>query len=197
MIIHDFEQYSPAWWQARLGIPTASRFKDIYTSTGKASTSADAYMNTLLAEYLANKPLESFESDWMKRGMEMEAEARSYYELVKNVELEQVGFVTNDTHTVGCSPDMMGLEVKCPAPHTHVKYLIGGKCPAEYVPQVQGSMWICERATWDFESYHPDLPPFIITVERDDKYIKGLEAEIEKFLQKMASRKLLLEAAVA
>lgn len=195
MIIHDIDQHSPEWYQVRLGIPTASRFKDIYTSTGKASASADAYMHTLLAEELAGKPLESFESDWMRRGTELEPSARAFYELRQNVELEVVGFVTNDEKTAGCSPDAMGLELKCPAPHTHVKYLLGGKCPAEYFPQVQGCIWICERDWWDFMSYHPDLPPFIIRVERDESYIKGLSAEIDKFLEKMDKQRQRLKAA--
>lgn len=195
MIVHDFEQHSPEWFQIRLGIPTASRFKDIFTSTGKAASGADGYMYSLIAESLASKPLDSFESEWMRRGTELEPEARQFYEFQKDVEVRQVGFVTNDEKTVGCSPDGMGLEIKCPAPHTHMKYLIGRKCPAEYVPQVQGSMWICEADSWDFISYHPDLPPLIVTVERDEKFIKGLSEEIEKFLEKMAKKRLLVEAA--
>jgi len=194
VIIHDMEQYSPEWWAIRLGKPTASRFKDIFTSTGKAASGADNYMYSLLAESVANKPLESYESDWMRRGTELEPEARDYYELTQDVEVQRIGFVTDDDNRVGCSPDGLGLEIKCPAPHTHMKYLLGGKCPAEYVPQVQGSMWICEEDTWDFMSYHPDLPPFIITVERDEKYIDGLAAEIEQFIEKMGKKQSLLAA---
>ena len=48
-------------------------------------------------------------------------------------------------------------------------------------------MWITQRKWWDFLSYHPSLPPLLIRVERDDEYIKALEAividackEIEK-----------------
>ena len=195
MIVHDLEQGTDEWFRARLGIPTASRFKDIYTSTGKAASGADNYMLSLLAERVAGKPLESFESEWMRRGTELEPEARAYYELNRDTEVQQTGFITNNDGTVGCSPDGMGLEIKCPAPHTHMKYLLAGKCPAEYVPQVQGTMWICEYDHWDFMSYHPDLPPLIIRVNRDEKYISGLEAEIAKFLDKMESKIQLLEAA--
>lgn len=187
------EQGTPEWYQVRLGVPTASRFKEIYTSTGKASVSAEAYMNTLIAEKLAGKYLESFTSEWMQRGTEMEAEAKTLYELEKDVELQTIGFVTNDAGTVGGSPDAMNLEVKCPAPHTHIKYMLANKCPSEYYPQVQGYMWICEQDHWDFMSYHPDLPVFIINVQRDDEYITGLEREIEKFLAKMAEKLKLLE----
>jgi hypothetical protein len=195
MIVHDFAQQSPEWWAIRLGKPTASRFKDIYTSTGKSAAGADGYMYGLIAEQVAGKQLESYSNEWMTRGTELEPDARNYYQLVRDVEVQQIGFVTNDAGTVGCSPDALGLEIKCPAPHTHIKYLIDRKCPAEYVPQVQGSIWICEADHWDFMSYHPDLPPLIVRVERDDKYINGLSVEIDRFLEKMAIKKALLEAA--
>lgn len=32
MIVHDFEQYSDAWWQVRCGLPTASRFASIMSA---------------------------------------------------------------------------------------------------------------------------------------------------------------------
>jgi hypothetical protein len=195
MIIHDVEQGTPEWFELRLGIPTASRFKDIFTSTGKPAAGADGYMYSLLAELVAGKPLESFESEWMRRGTELEPDARAFYELQKDADIQQVGFITNDDNTIGCSPDGMGLEIKCPAPHTHMKYLLAGKCPSEYYPQVQGTMWLCEYESWDFMSYHPDLPPLIVTVKRDDKYINGLEEAITKFLDKMAKKQQLLEVA--
>ena len=187
MIIHNVEQGTEEWLNLRLGVPTASRFKDIYTSTGKASTSVTTYMHQLLAEPVAGKSIETYANKWMERGTEMEAEARGYYELIRDVEVEQVGFVLNDL--AGCSPDGLtdrgGVEIKCPKAETHIKYLLGGKCPAEYFPQVQGCMWLCERQEWDFISYHPDLPQFILTVYRDDKWLDGLKAELEKLHKKM------------
>lgn len=155
----------------------------------------DTYMNKLLAEWLAGSPLESYESAWMTRGHELESEARDTYEFIKDLALPQVGFVTNDERTAGCSPDVMGLEIKCPAPQTHIQYLLDKKCPRKYLGQVQGCMWICEMDHWDFMSYHPDLPPLILRVQRDEKYIAGLSDEIDKFHEKMNSKKALLEAA--
>ena len=203
MIITDVEQGTPEWFELRLGKPTASRFKDIYTSTGKSSASADTYMNMLVAEVLAGKGLESFSSEWMSRGTELEPKAREMYEFLTDNEVQQVGFVSNDDATVGCSPDGLmeigakGLEIKCPSPPVHIKYLLAGKCPSEYVPQVQGSMWICERDTWDFMSYHPDLPNMILTVERDEKYIAGLTEAMEVFLEKMAVKLEKLKEQIA
>ena len=36
-----------------------------------------------------------------------------------------------------------------------------------------------------FQSYHPDLPNLIMKVERDEKYIAGLSAAIEKLLEEL------------
>jgi len=58
IIEYDIEQGSERWLQARLGIPTASAFDKIVTSTGKASTQSNAYMNKLLAEWLTGRPSE-------------------------------------------------------------------------------------------------------------------------------------------
>lgn len=199
MIIHNLEQGTDEWFRLRLGIPTASRFRDIFTSTGKPASGSEGYMLSLIAESLAGKPLESYSNQWMQRGTELEPEARSYYELVKECEVTQTGFVTNDERTVGCSPDGFTpsglLEIKCPKPETHVKYLLAKKVPAEYVPQVQGQLWICEADTLDFLSYHPDLPPLIVTVGRDDKFIEGLDKAITDFLEKMHDKLTKLEQA--
>lgn len=186
MKILNIEQGSPEWLQARLGIPTASCFSKLLTATGKPSTQADGYANTLIAEMLCGQPVESFSSDWMERGKELEPEARAYYTMQTGLEVPEIGFVLRDDGRVGCSPDGLpsdGLvEIKCPAPHTHVSYLLTGEVPKTYFPQVQGQMWITERNWCDFLSYHPLMPPVLVRVERDDKYIKKLETEVTKLL---------------
>ena len=176
----DMEQRSPEWFAARLGIPTASRFKDILTSQGKKAAAFNRLADSLAGDILAGLAEETYQSDAMLRGIELEDEARKYYEFTRDAKADEVGFVLLDDGSAGASPDGLmddrGLEIKCPLRHTHVAYLRAGKLPADYVPQVQGCMWICERDQWDFLSYHPDLPPLLITVERDDDYIKKLAA---------------------
>lgn len=192
MKIIDCEQNSPEWYKARLGIPTASAFSKIIASTGKASTQAGDYMNTLLAEWMAGEPLESWEGNqWTERGHELEQDARSFYEMRNNVDVKQVGFVTNDI--AGCSPDGLvgedgGTEFKCPSPGIHVKYLLAGKLPSAYIPQVQGSLWVTERDWFDFVSYHPVLDSMIIRVNRDGKYISLLSEAITKFTDQMLEK---------
>jgi len=187
------EQRSPEWFAARCGIPTASSFNKIITSTGRPSKTAITYMYELLADWLGAEK-EQFQTEWMTRGTAMEPEAIAFYEFETGLDVQPIGFITALDGLVGCSPDGMtehkGLELKCPKASTHVKYLLSGKCPAEYVPQVQGSMWVAEKDEWDFMSYHPDLDPLLITVKRDDEFIDALEVQVKKFIANMLEKRL-------
>lgn len=188
MIIVNCEQYSPEWWELRLGKPTASTFSKIVTSTGKKSTSWKDMAYKFAAELERGKADETFRSEAMKRGSEMEDEAREFYAFSYDEKVEQVGLVfANEKRLWSCSPDGLmpkrGLEIKCPTPGVHKKYSYEGKLPTTYKPQVYGSLWICDEVDeWDFFSYHPDMEPFLITVDRDDKGYKTYVEAIEKHL---------------
>lgn len=192
MKIIDCIQGSPEWQRLRAGIPTASRFDDILTPGGKPSASAERYLNTLAAEIMLGRPLDSPTTALMDRGTDLEGRARTYYAMHNLVDVRTVGFITNDAGTAGASPDGLvdsyGLaEFKCPDAHTHVGYLmsedgVGGK----YKPQVQGQLWICERDWCDTVSYYPGMPISIRRHVRDDEYIEKLAKEVDKFLERLA-----------
>ena len=50
-----------------------------------------------------------------------------------------------------------------------------------YYPQVQGQLWISERKWSDILSYHPEMPPALIRVERNEPYIELLKAAVGAF----------------
>ena len=187
MIILDCIQGTPEWVEARLGIPTSSEFSKIITpAKGDYSSQAVTYQHKLIAERLTGKEATGFMSDWMERGKEMEAEARSWYEFTQGVTVQQVGFVYQDERKLfGCSPDGLlenkGWECKCPSPGVMVSYMLDGGLPREYIPQVQGSMFITGYESWDFTVYHPDFDPILITVKRDDEFIAKLEKHLGRF----------------
>lgn len=176
MLVINCLQGSDEWAKCRLGIPTASEFGKIITpSKLEPSKQADTYINKLVAEWLRGKPDESFQSDWMKRGIEVEEEARDFYSFHTDVEVRQVGFCMVETRMYGCSPDGLvendfpgGLEVKCPSPGVHVGYLLANKVPTEYRLQILGSILITGYEWWDFISYHPDMKPVIVRTYRKD-----------------------------
>jgi hypothetical protein len=79
--------------------------------------------------------------------------------------------------------DKGGLEIKSPkSPRVHLERLIDKQIPQEYIPQVQGCMWVTGRDWWDFVSFDPRMPEshqmLIIRVERDDAFIRNLEFEV-------------------
>ena len=194
MIIHNVSQGTPEWFQCRSGIPTASCFSKIVTPTGKLSTQSAGYASFLLAERMLNKPLEQFQKTyWMERGQELEADAVAMYEFMYSVKTEVAGFITNDEATAGCSPDRFvgdeGLvEIKCPAPWTHVENLVADKIDKDYIPQVQGQMLITGRKWVDWFSYYPDLTPCVIRTYRDEDYIQKLAEALAEFDSVMKSK---------
>lgn len=186
MKVHDCTQGSQEWLKLRSGIPTSSQFARIITPTGKPSKSSDPYMHALIAERYMGRPLTEHVSFWMERGSALEAEAVAYYEHLKDTDTEAVGFVTNDAGTIGESPDrLVGedglLEIKCPAPHTHVQYLMHKPVDRTYYPQIMGQLWICEREWVDILSYHPGMPPALVRTHRDEPYIKLLAGAVTSF----------------
>jgi len=198
MIKVDCEQMSDEWFSLRCGIPTASSFDKIFTTTGKPSTQSEAYMNTLLAEWLTGEKQSIKQSECMTRGIELEDEARSAYEFVTDSDVETTGIVFKDEDKlVSCSPDGLldtkGLEIKCPAPGTHVGYLMQGGIPTTYIQQVQGSMWVTGLDEWDFVSYCPGIKPVIITVEKDENLHIAIDEIMNKFLLDMQNKRIKLK----
>ena len=197
MRIIDCEQGTEEWLKCRLGVPTSSNFKKILTPTGLESKQAEGYMNLLLAEIITGEVDGMEPNGWMQRGTETEPVARSWYEMAHNVDVKQVGFVMADGY--GASPDgLVGddglVEIKVPAPQNQVANLLSGRMPSEYIPQIQGQMLVCEREWCDFLSYNPGMPPLLLRIERDEKYIAALSARLEWFTEQLElKRQRLIE----
>lgn len=187
MKIYDCEQGSDEWFAVKLGKVSASHFGDVLS---KGSTRA-TYMYRLLGERLSGEAYESYSNKAMERGIEVEAEARAYCEALYGV-VRQVGFIELDEN-VGCSPDgLVGnnglIQIKCPYPSTHARYIIDNKLPAVYKPQVQGEIWVTNREWNDFLSFDPRIasrPFWKIRVYRDEKYINVLKIAVETFISEL------------
>lgn len=185
--IIDCAQGSEAWFVARLGLPTASRFADILAK-GEGKMRA-RYLHELAAEVLrgATEP-DTYSNAHMERGHEQEDDARRLYAFMSDAEPVQVGFLRNGRK--GASPDSLigadgGLEIKTALGHIQVERLKRGDLPSEHRAQVQGSIWVSEREWWDFCSYSPGLPPLIVRVPRDEAYIATLSAAVDAFNEEL------------
>lgn len=191
-------QQTDEWFAKRLGRATASRFADVQAtlkSGGEAAARRD-YRAQLVCERLTGKKEDGFTNRAMLVGIELEPDARMFYEAKTRNLVDEVDFVPVAGLMAGASPDgLIGedgcLEIKCPGAATHINYLrlADGKAPSEYVAQIQGQMWATGRNWCDFVSYNPGFPPAlqlsIRRVVRDDAYIDKLRAAVTVFLQEV------------
>ena len=187
------EQRTEEWFAARCGKVTASRVADIIakTKTGP-SASRENYLAQLVCERMTGKPAESYSNAAMAWGTEQEPFARAAYESVKDILVQEVGFVVHPLiEDAGASPDgLVGLfgmcEIKCPNTATMIETLLTEKVPAKYFAQMQMQMACTDRAWCDYVVFDPRMPAkaqlFIKRVERDEVFIAEMEAEIIKFL---------------
>ena len=157
------------------------------------SNTAWEYAATILAERWTGQPAINFTSPATDWGEENEPAA---FEAAVPVIAERFGqrlilpedefaFLEHPTEPdIGCSPDGVigddGLcEIKCPYNSTKwvQRKLAGLTVPNEYIPQLQGSLWVTGRQWYAFVYYdgrmeYAGFDPLLITrVERDDNYI--------------------------
>lgn len=199
MIPHEVEQRSIEWREKRLGIPTASHFGEIVKADGEPTTGEGrkTYLCRLVSERILGWPAEDEfphgrQPRWMQHGMEHEHEAREWFSSIQGVKLSQAGFYTTDDKLLGASPDCLiqgrreGVEIKCPAPWTHVSYLLYGP-GKQYKQQVQGQMLVCELEKVYFFSHwpEPDLPDYLKLTMRDEDYIKKMRRCLYEFLDEL------------
>lgn len=191
MIIHDCEQNSPEWIDARKGIVTASEFSTILAKgrDGKSPSLTRAkYLRRLAGERITGETTEGYRNADTDRGHVMEPQAAAMYALTTDAALTPVGFVTNDAGTVGASPDrLVGdvgmLEIKTATPHVLIEHIEAAiedprYFPSEHYAQCQGGLWVCEREWIDLAIFWPRCPLFVRRIYRDENYINKLVVEV-------------------
>lgn len=156
--------------KARLSVITKKLAEPIYSDESLSGFS-------FLMEMRAKEEKQMEYNIPVQRGNALESEAREFYEGETGHFATEIGFITDDDEIGGCSPDGViynaegdashGLEIKCPIPETHMKWLLAGELPDEHKCQVHGSMAVSGLYRWDFLSYCPGLPPLHVIVERD------------------------------
>jgi len=189
----DVQQGTPEWMEIRMGIPTASEFKKILKANGEPSASREKYMQELAYERLTGRVANPFTLSAFKRGKEMEPESRSTFESEFFVEVKEVAFVYGDENKrYGCSPDGLiyddgGFETKDALPHIQLERLKKNRIPTEHFHQLQGCLFTTHREYWWFRSYCRGMRPLNIKVERNEKFIKLLEARLKEFCDELDS----------
>ena len=198
-------QGSEEWFAARLGKVTASRIADVFAST-KSGWGAGRinYEAELIAERLTGQATEGFTNATMQRGSDTEASAASAYEFLRDVEIEQVGFVDHPAIEMsGASPDgLIGtdglVEIKCPNTATHIATILGKSIPGKYANQMAWQLACTGRLWCDFVSFDPRMPArhqlCVTRVERDNAKITELEDGVRAFIAEMTEKLRRLES---
>jgi hypothetical protein len=182
------EQRTEAWYKARAGKFTGSRFVDVLAKGTKAYSDL---INQVAVERLTDDYIDSgMDSYALKWGREVEPYARQAYSFHTGNVVKQASFINHPVYKdfVGVSPDGVinpngGSEFKCPKdPRIHIDRFKNGMNHKEFMPQVQGCIWVCQSDWWDWVSFDPRMPEhmrlYVQRVWRDDKYIANLEKAV-------------------
>ena len=197
------EQRTEEWFLARKGKVTASRIADVMAKGrgGAESLTRAKYIDQLVTERLTKYIAEGYTNEAIQRGIDLEATARAAYEFKTSSNVTEVGFIDHPSIDMsGASPDGVLLcdglvEIKCPNSNTHIEYILAGKPPAKYVPQMAWQLACTGRKWVDFVSYDDRLEDeskhlFIVRYHRDDEYIAEIEAAVVKLLEEVEAKVL-------
>lgn len=161
---------------------------------GDYSEAAKNYAFRLAVERISGTSLdEGFETWAMKRGHELEPQARAAHEAASGDIVFRAGFVVSDCGKFGASADGLidddaGSEYKCLVSPEGLRDVLVDNDISKYIDQVQGCMWITGRTRWHFCMYCPALAPigkelYWRVIERDDDYIEAMEADLIEFMR--------------
>lgn len=158
----QLQQRTQEWFEARLGVITGSRAKQVFAKNNLP------FIDELIAERLSGIIPDGFTSEAMKHGILFEPEAIRVYEETTGNKVQEVGFCVHDKHPfIAVSPDGLikendtyigAVEVKCPSTKKHIEYIRINRVPAEYKAQVIHYFVVIDTLEWlDFVSYDPRM----------------------------------------
>lgn len=182
------EQGSPEWRSIKAGKISGSRFRavlDLSKRNGKPNKARRELVDDLVRELETGLLTEVEPNEYMAHGTRCEPMACALYEWERDVTVEHAAWIPHPTiEYVGFSPDgLIGddgiLEIKSPALEPrHLRTVESGKCPDDYMPQVQGGLWVTGRQWCDFVSFwEPTHDLCVVRVHRDEQFIARLQAE--------------------
>ena len=159
---------------------------------GEWSTVAQDYAFRLAIERISGEPLdEGFETWSMRRGHELEPEARREHEIQSGLVVQRAGFVLTNDDAFGASADGLidpdeGSEYKCFIDPAKLRAFWIDNDPSSVMEQAQGCMWITGRKRWHICLYCPALEAvgkqlWWRVFERDDNFIEQMEIDLLEF----------------
>lgn len=185
--IHDVEQRSEAWYEARRGIVTASVVGRLITPTLKVASNdvSRGVIATLAAERITGHVEEGYTSDAMLRGILDEPLARDHYSK-HNAKAVECGFMTRTypLWTLGYSPDgLVGdkglIEIKSAEPKIHLNRMTGAPIEHNHMAQMQAGMLVAGRMWCDYVSWCGGMPMWVQRVKADSAWFGAIYEAVE------------------
>jgi putative phage-type endonuclease len=190
----DIEQRTPAWYEARRGLLTAS---DVAAALGirpfksyKGDPRADA-----LTKKLDNHP---FSNVYCAHGQKWEDAARDLAMSALGDVAFDFGLLVHPTEPwLAASPDGVTLtgrciEIKCPLS----RKIVPGEVPHHYVPQIQTQMEVCDLDSTVFIQFKPaeitktgSYELDIVVVERDRQWFAEHRDAMRAFWEEYTARR--------
>lgn len=201
------EQRSQAWRDVRAGRFTASEIFKLFVeprsnsdkAAGKWSDTAMTYIKTKVAEEITGQIHVSSAAMPLVRGVELEDEAKAFYEAQYNDKIEFAGFKIYTEHAGG-SPDgylkANGLaEIKCPFNSANqIEYLLIKSAAElyefkpEYVIQCQANLLFTGRDFCNFIAYDPRFnltnhKMHVIRIDKDATWHERITEKLTKAIE--------------
>lgn len=194
MTLHEFPdviQGSDEWHAQRRGIITASVVGQLITPKTRKPAANDTSRGLtaqLVAERITGWTDPTYIGDDMLRGIEEELTARDLYAKVYDREVRQIGFLLRkeETWQLGYSPDgLVGkdglIEVKSRRSKLHLRTILAGEVPVEFMAQCQAGLLVSGREWLDFISYSGGMPMWHKRVFPDPEWQEAIVAVAERF----------------
>lgn len=204
MLIHNHNQRTPEWYQAREGKITASKILNILGKDGlqKTKDAIDNLAMKLAIESVHGMIEDTYVTHDMQRGIDLEPFA---FQKLKDslaidfVILETVGFIEHNEH-IGASPDgyiksQKTVEIKCPNAENFFKLVISDKIDPKHIAQMQHQMFcagVDEAIYYAYCIHNGNEFAYKREIERDNDTTELIKSRCEdvidlklKYIQKL------------
>lgn len=193
----EIEQGSEEWHAIKWGKIGGTLSKGLFVKS-------DTLLIEILSQLLESFDfIESFTSDAMDRGNELEPEAREYLNQYTGLKFEQYGWLqSEENELLGISPDGMtsdetkACEIKCFGRKKHLEVLLSQEIPLDYISQCIHYFTVNPKLEkLYFIAYRPEAPKhFIKELTRESILNFGTKAKTNSLTIQTASELALKEA---
>jgi len=155
------QQGTDEWLSEKLGVISGTRAYDLMSSAITRRT----LLATLIRELMTADRKSIKQTPAMKRGLDIEAEAASFYGILHGVVVtDQSAYIESGLNPMfASSPDGLigsdgGYEGKRLDEENHIKILLGAAPDKKYIKQCEWNMFVTGRKWWDLHYYCETLP---------------------------------------